>query len=167
MTRSGHESDWANEETIRTLTTKDLNRWIILGANIAVLIGIVFVALELRQNNELMAAEARFNRVTVSRDAWQAMAENGDYANLLVRARRGEELSETDEFRAKASNMRYLVNMDWIYRELPVDSAERNYMRQSLISASTNPVFLRVWAAEKTHFSPAFVEWVEQEILAD
>ena len=149
------------------MTAENLNRWITLGANIAVLIGIVFVALELRQNNELMAAEARFNRVTVSRDAWQAMAENGDYADLLVRARRGEELSETDEFRATASNMRYLVNMDWMYRELPVDSPERNYMRQSLISVSTNPMFLRVWATQKTYFSPAFVEWVEKEILAD
>ena len=149
------------------MTAENLNRWITLGANIAVLIGIVFVALELRQNNELMAAEARFNRVTVSRDAWQAMAENGDYADLLVRARRGEELSATDEFRATASTMRYLVNMDWMYRELPADSPERNYLRQSLISASTNPMFLRVWAAQKIYFSPTFVEWVEKEILAD
>jgi hypothetical protein len=144
-----------------------LHRWLTLASNIAVLIGVVFVALEIRQNNDLMAAEARFNRVSISREAWQAMAENGEYADLLVRARKGEELSETDEFRATASTMRYLVNMDWMYRELPVDSPERNYLRQSLISASTNPMFLRVWAAQKIYFSPAFVEWVEKEILAD
>jgi hypothetical protein len=144
-----------------------LHRWLTLASNIAVLIGVVFVALEIRQNNDLMAAEARFNKVSVSRDAWQAIAENGDYADLLVRARRGEELSETDEYRATAHMMRYLVNMDWMYRELPTDSPERNYMQQSLIASSTNPLFLRVWADQKTWFSPGFVEMVEKEILAD
>ena len=144
-----------------------LHRWLTLASNIAVLIGVVFVALEIRQNNDLMAAEARFNKVSVSRDAWQAIAENGDYADLLVRARRGEELSETDEYRATAHMMRYLVNMDWMYRELPTDSPERNYMQQSLIASSTNPLFLRVWVDQKTWFSPAFVEMVEKEILAD
>jgi hypothetical protein len=113
-----------------------------------------------------MAAEARFNKVQSSREAWQAIAENGDYAALLVRAGHGEELSETDELRATAHMMRYLVNMDWMYRELPVDSPERNYLRHSLIANRTNPLFLRVWATRKIYFSPAFVEWVEKEILA-
>jgi hypothetical protein len=149
------------------VNTHALHRWLTLASNIAVLIGVVFVALEIRQNNDLMEAEARFNKVSVSRDAWQAMAENAEYADLLVRARRGEELSETDEFRATASTMRYLVNMDWMYRELPLDSPERNYLQQSLTSASTNPMFLRIWDAQKNYFSPAFVEWVDKEILAD
>jgi len=158
----------AGNDPFRTFVNTDaLHRWLTLASNIAVLIGVVFVAFEIRQNNDLMAAEARFNKVSVSRDAWQAMAENGDYADVLVRARRGEELSETDEFRANASMMRYFVNMDWLYRELPKDSPEWNYMQQSLIVASANPLFLRVWAARKNYFSPAFVEWVEKEILAD
>jgi hypothetical protein len=60
------------------VNTDALHRWLTLASNIAVLIGVVFVALEIRQNNDLMAAEARFNKVSVSRDAWQAIAENGD-----------------------------------------------------------------------------------------
>jgi hypothetical protein len=167
LTQSGRESGWANEETSRTLTAENQNRWITLGANIAVLIGIVFVALELRQNNELMAAEARFNRTTVSRDAWQSMAENGDYADILVRARKGETLSDTDEFRATASMMRYLVNMDWIYRELPPESPERKYVKKSMRIANTNPLFKRVWADKKDYFSTSFVDWVDAEILED
>ena len=152
----------------RTFVNTDaLHRWLTLASNIAVLFGVVFVALEIRQNNDLMAAEARFNKASVSREAWQAVAENGDYADLLVRARRGEELSETDEYRATAHMMRYLINMEWMYRELPADSPERNYMQQSLISSSTNPQFLRVWADGKIWFSPAFVEMVEKEILTD
>jgi len=149
------------------VNTEPLHRWLTLSSNIAVLIGVVFVAFEIRQNNDLMAAEARFNKVSLSRDAWQTMAENAEYADLLVRARRGDELSEVDEFRVTASNMRYLVNQEWLYRELPVDSPEWHYMRQGLIGASKNPAFLRVWAARKTHFSPEFVEWVDKEVLAD
>ena len=149
------------------MKTENLNRWLTLAANVAVLIGILFVALELQQNNELMEAEARFNRLSVSRDAWQSMAENGDYADVLVRAERGEVLSETDEFRATASMMRYLVNMDWMYRELPPDSPERLYAEKSMLTNVANPLFVRVWDDRKDHFSPSFVQWVDGEILKD
>ena len=36
-----------------------LNRWLTLGANVGVLIGIVFLAFELQQNNENLAAQQR------------------------------------------------------------------------------------------------------------
>ena len=42
----------------------DLGQTITILANIGVIAGIVFLGLEIRQNNELMAAEARYKVLT-------------------------------------------------------------------------------------------------------
>ena len=39
--------------------TDAVNRWLTLGANIGVVIGIIFLALELQQNNELLQSQAQ------------------------------------------------------------------------------------------------------------
>jgi len=41
------------------MNTENLNRWLTLCANIGVVIGIIFLALELQQNNELLQSQAQ------------------------------------------------------------------------------------------------------------
>lgn len=41
------------------MNTDNINRWLTLCANIGVVIGIIFLALELQQNNELMESQAQ------------------------------------------------------------------------------------------------------------
>ena len=41
------------------MNTENLNRWLTLCANIGVVIGIIFLALELQQNNELLESQAQ------------------------------------------------------------------------------------------------------------
>ena len=41
------------------MNTDTVNRWLTLGANIGVLIGIIFLAFELQQNNELLQSQAQ------------------------------------------------------------------------------------------------------------
>lgn len=45
------------------MNVDQINRWLMLAANIGVIAGIVFLAVEIQQNNELMASQARFNRL--------------------------------------------------------------------------------------------------------
>ena len=72
---------------------KKLNAWMTLAANLGVIAGIVFLAFEIRQNNELLAVEARAvgeeNRM---RDELLIL-ENADLRDVLIRANRGEELT--------------------------------------------------------------------------
>ena len=65
-----------------------------------IIAGIVFLGYELRQNNELMAAEARATRLSLQADLWGSLAENPGLAALLVKDRSGESL--TVERRAPA-----------------------------------------------------------------
>ena len=93
----------------------DLGQAIETLANVGVILGIIFLVVELRQSNELMEADARFNRLTRSADAWQSMAENGDLTELQVRSENGEVLSEVEQRRVDAARMRFLMNLEWHY----------------------------------------------------
>lgn len=78
-----------------------LNRWLTLGANVGVLIGIVFLALELRQNSELMRAQTR---AQMSQDTVSMLTlgvDNAEYMDVIVRGLVGEELTgrEAAQFR--------------------------------------------------------------------
>ena len=136
-------------------------------ANVGVIVGIIFLVVELRQGNELMEAEARFNRLTSARDAWQSIAENGELTELQFRSENGEVLSEVEQIRLDAAKMRFLMNLEWVYRELPPDSPERNYTEQILIGNFDDPSFKRVWSSRKTYFDPEFVDFVDSLILSE
>ena len=143
----------------------DINQTVAILGNIGVIAGIVFLGFELQQNNELMEAQARYNRLSLSRDAWDKMAENGELEEIKFRSRNGESLTEVERIRVDASMTRFLVNMEWMYRELPADSSERNYVRINILSNIHNPTFHRVWGARMNMFDPEFVNWIESDVL--
>ena len=151
------------------MNTESLNRWLTLAANLGVIAGIVFLAIELRQNNDLLAADARFNRLQLSWNGWQSLAEHGDLTDLIVATRNGEILEESAQVRVDAVSMRILITMEWSYRELPPDSPERLYMRgalQDVLSGTGIGADLRVWESRKSGFDPDFVQWVEENLLS-
>jgi len=146
----------------------DLNRWLTLGANIGVIAGIVFLAVELRQNNELLAADARFNRLQMSWNGWQSLAENGDLTALIYAAENGDTLEGPDRMRVDAVFMRILIAMEWLYRELPADSPEHRYMRDELKKIFSGIGADRaVWNRRRSGLDPAFVAWVEENVLSN
>jgi hypothetical protein len=134
-------------------------------ANVGVIAGIVFLAFELRQNNELMEAEARFNRVAVSREAYNILSTNRELAEIYVKVNNNESLTEVEHFRFRSSQMRFLINMEWIYREMPVDSPERRYAERTMISAMSHELRRRIFLDNTHRFDEGFVSWVEDNIL--
>jgi len=51
----------------------DLNKWLTLAANVGVLAGIIFLAIELQQNTNMMQAQTR-----------QAITENSNSINIVL-----------------------------------------------------------------------------------
>ena len=143
----------------------DLGQFVQTLANVGVIAGIVFLAFELRQNNELMEAEARFNRVTVSREAYNITSTNGELAEIIVKANNNESLTEVEHYRFSQSLMRFLVNMEWIFREMPVDSPERNYLERQMMSAMSHKLRRQIFLDKAGQFDASFVRWVEDNIL--
>ena len=135
-------------------------------ASVGVIGGMLLLAYELRQNNELMEAEARLNRVNMVIDAWRFAAENGDVTELREREKAGEELSGTDVRRIDATIMAVFVMLEWTYRELSGESREMAQVRAvQRYMFSNAPEYRRVWNERKAFFDPDFVEWMERNVV--
>jgi hypothetical protein len=61
----------------------DIAQFVGILANIGVIAGIVFLGIELRQNNDLLRAEARASRVTMSQGAFLPLMQSSHLAEAL------------------------------------------------------------------------------------
>jgi len=137
-----------------------------LVANIGVIGGILLLAFELRQNNELMEAEARLNRTNMAVDAWRFTAEHGDLTEIREKEKRGEELSNAEIRRVDSLVMSLFVVGEWTFKELSIDSSEVNQLREvHLYNFRYSPEYGRVWGERKQSFDPAFVKWMEDNVV--
>ena len=135
-------------------------------ANIGVIGGMLLLAYEVRQNNELMEAEARLNRVNMAVDAWRFTAEHGDVTELREREKNGEELSGADVRRIDSTVMAVFLLLEWTYREMSGDSRQLEQVREvQRYNFSNAPEYRRVWNERKASFDPAFVEWMERQVV--
>jgi hypothetical protein len=145
----------------------DVSKSIAILANLGVIAGIVFLALELRQNNLLLEAQARAERESVRRTAFTRWIENPEMVGLQVKADRGELLSAEEEFLLERLNSWTLWDWHFIFGEranglldesaLPV-AAWRSIYR-------TQPSLSDHWEDIKPQFSPEFVAWMEENIV--
>ena len=135
-------------------------------ANIGVIGGILLLVYELQQNNELMRAEARQARMNMVVDIWMFSAEHGDFAAIKERSQNGEELNGVERRRIDSQIMAVYVLLEWTYRELFADSSEMNQVRDvQLYNFANKPEYSRVWEARKKSFDPAFVQWMEENVV--
>ena len=96
-----------------------LNRWLTLGANLGVLVGIVLLIVELDQNREMMRAQTRNDISVQIVDLLSQVATDPQLARLLRRADTGEDLTP-DEFwqydHRMGAMIRYFQNVHYQYR---------------------------------------------------
>ncbi len=143
----------------------DLGKTMTLVANVGVIGGILLLAYELRQNNELMEAEARQVRTSMVVDSWRFAAEHGDLAELRGRERNGEEMTDVERQRVDAFVMSVYVLIDWTFQELPENSPVMNQVREvQRYNFANKSEYRRVWEARKNSFRPEFVQWMEENV---
>ena len=132
----------------------------------AVVLSLVFVAYEIRQNNELMGADARQVRTSMVIDSWRFGAENGELAEIRVRERNGEELTDVERERVDALVMAIFVGLDWQFKELTANSPEMNQVREvQRYNFANKAEYRRVWADRKNSFRPEFVQWMDENVV--
>ena len=133
----------------------------------AVVLSLGFVAYEIRQNNELMAAEARQVRTNMVVDAWRFSAEHGDLAEIRGREGNGEEISDVERYRIDSHVMSVYVVLDWTFQELSEDSPEMDQVREvQRYNFANVPGYRRVWEARKDSFRPEFVRWMDENVAS-
>ena len=146
----------------------DLGQMITILANVGVIAGIVFLAIELRQNNELLAAQASFAQFSVERDRRTRMIENaGGIADILMAERNGGVLSAVDDFRLRMISSDQLASFQWQFREYRAGRLPGNFI--DLATWRTlmrlNPRLVELFERTKGDYDPEFVQFVEQTVI--
>lgn len=76
----------------------DLGRPIGILANLGVILGILFVAVEIHQNSEALGVQARQDRQNVRRSIMARTVDNPELGRILHKAQRGEDLTSFERF---------------------------------------------------------------------
>ena len=76
-----------------------LNRWLTLTANVAVLVGIFFLAAEISQNTEMMRAQINQSRAEASMSEAQSMYNSQYLPEILLKLRQGSPITAVERER--------------------------------------------------------------------
>jgi hypothetical protein len=148
-----------------------VNRWLTLGANIGVLIGISLLVFELAQNREMIRAQTRNEISHQLSERLGLMGSDIQVASVWRRATAGEELSVDEEaqyFLLFVANMRDWENIHYQYRNGMFDENEFGAERMAWRSlVNNNKAFPRNWCRTRQNYSPNFVIELESLLVED
>ena len=157
----------------------DFGQTVSVVANLGVIAGIVFLGVELSQNNELMRAQSEYNYLQVRMGSRQGIIEDRDIAAFWASRRANEPLDEIDRLRLHTHIEATILVWQWEFGQLVdgnrpetrSDVAAR--WRSSVTQAGgfsgsgfvTN--FPEVWTSFKFNLRNDFVDFVESEVLVE
>jgi len=91
------------------------NKWLSLSANFAVVAGIIFLGVELKQNNRLLQQQSELvyfhNKIVLT----EALMLDSGLAEIYVKASNNEELSDVDTLRIGRYYRRMFRGFEWEY----------------------------------------------------
>ena len=143
------------------MASAKITRWLTLGANIGVLIGIVLVLVELDQNRDMMRAQTRNELALGIVDLLQTPASNAQLADVLYRAHAGENLTPVEFFQFKMRTnalLRYWENVHYQYRVGLYDEVEFSKQRIAWENSLSNSrLGQEYWCQVRLYYSPEFM----------
>ena len=143
----------------------ELDQTITVLANVGVILGIIFLAFELRQNNEISRAQTRSDISRQITDYLSGVAGNGELASIMRRAQAGEELTADEDwqyFLIFSTNLRFWENIHYQYRQGLFDDSEFRAEREGWRRViQSNSVFARYWCPLTQGYSIEFVSELE------
>jgi hypothetical protein len=144
-----------------------INDWLALIANVAVVGGIVFLAIEIQQNNELLRSESR--QTLVANDV-TSLTVNLENADVFARLVSEKDLSAEDQLRLSFMYMLDLRNREFEYFQFTNGLLDKetwlSYRQVVLINHSTG--IGKTWWDEigRAVVDPEFAKLID-EILAN
>lgn len=142
----------------------------VIGA-IAIVISLIYVGIQVKQNNSLLESETRATRVQIRADEWNRLAESPEIVALLVKDRNGAALSEEEELRLNAFWMTTIYVNQWLYEGLSestewIAPLRRNFVTYSSLRNTWQGAGSGARSAGKDNFSADFVRLVDEQVVA-
>ena len=156
------------------MDSNKLNNWLQVGAMFAVLVGLILLVVELRQNQDLMRAQTRHELAMMVVDILHIPAANKQLADVMYRANLGESLTpeELHQFRMRTNALiRYWENVHYQYRQGLYDDPEFDTHRRAWRHLLTGPIvsvgIRTYWCQNQSQYSSAFVRELNDVIAGD
>ena len=144
----------------------DLGQSISIAANLGVIAGIVFLAIEIGQTNDQLAAQSRNTMYQLREKIASDYVNNvGDIADLIAKERRGDALTEVEAGRLNARRVQMLRSMEYMVQEAPEDSLYHAQYMTVLFSTNFGLAENFLQAAAGGSYDPLFVSFIEQNVL--
>jgi len=138
--------------------------WLTLFANFGVIAGVVFLAYEIQQNNELLVQQSRFSMLQNQKDWKMFLTADREIAKIIY-GPQVDELNEIDRIRRFEILSGVLFTWQW----------EWTQFQAGLLGASDLPIeaFRAVWEIQNTQLDwpalkptldPGFAEFLEKNV---
>ena len=144
-----------------------LHEWLSLTANIAVVAGILFLAVEIRQNNELLQAEARYHLLTNIVEAVKDSYTNETVMSGWLKLESDQEITAEERFSLLRLNYTMFRKFEWEYdqylnglideSDLPVHSWKIIY--------ETEPLMFEAWQQFRLRLGEDFRLFMDQNVV--
>ncbi len=154
----------------------NVNTWLTLAANMGVIAGIVFLAVELQQNSEMLSAQARYSRQEIRLADTVLPINNENYASALIKYSKGQDLSEYEDLLIRRGMDVTLANWQFVYTEykqglieaseLPISSWQSYFNNEKRSNEDYWPDLTDYWESEKNNFDSDYVSWMDENIVS-
>ena len=149
----------------------DLSQTINTLANVGVIAGIIFLGLELQQNNELIETQARVERRSIATNAGLRMFEYPDLRRATLKARNGEVLTDDEQLLLDLENRAKLGDWRFVVQEVRVGALDEGVLNANLMIAWRETFYneylgmSEYWVRSAKYSEPEFVEWMEENVI--
>ena len=145
----------------------DLGQAFSILANIGVIAGIVFLAIELRQNNRLLDLQVRATYSSRANPIAELVIEQQDL--MLLMEKEPEALSETERNRLRLLGIRVLLTMEQNFQDIMNGLQTEDQVLRMTESIYNRPTLNYgvplAWETYKFRASPEFVAWFETNVV--
>jgi hypothetical protein len=148
-----------------------LNHWLTLGANIGVVLGLVVLIVEVRQNTMQARSNAAYQFLETSSNLNLAVIENRDVASMLRRGNNDYNALDADEktqyFFFIGQYYQVYSNMFDLWQNGSLPDSAWHAVRKDILTLMAMPGPRLIWAGyAKEGQSPAFVAYVESLVAS-
>ena len=149
----------------------DIGQTITILANIGVITGIIFLGFELRQNNQILIAQASYTQFSVERERRDRHIANvGGITDIMQKSKAGIPLNEDENFRRNLMWEDLVHSWRWQYREvtagrLPEDFFDINNART--IWQSNQQALSEYLGGRESRYEADFLEFLNSNIAND
>jgi hypothetical protein len=148
------------------MNTQSLKHNIEIIANVGVLLGIILLAYEVSQNNELLAAESRATHMLVRSGSNERNASEGDLMRIRVKSIQNAELTLDEELQLAFDAQASFTKWEWGFDQYGDGTLRRLPVNAYVGVMRTFPFFLTAWGQWGSTYSPDFVAFMEENVIS-